>query len=68
MAKTTSSRSPPFDQLGQPLEIVQKAFGDWKGYDESLQELETLYKNQDDQIKDKIFDRMAHVGYGICRR
>ena len=31
----------PFDELGQPLEIANKAFGGRKGYDQALIELET---------------------------
>lgn len=35
----------PFTEMGTPLEIAKKAFGDKKGYDTALQELETeLYR------------------------
>ncbi len=35
----------PFDEIGKPIEIAKKAFGDRKGYDKALVELESeLYK------------------------
>jgi type I restriction enzyme, R subunit len=36
----------PFDELGQPLEIANKAFGGRKGYDQALIELETELYSQ----------------------
>ena len=31
----------PFDQMGKPMEIAKKAFGNRKGYDQAITELET---------------------------
>jgi type I restriction enzyme R subunit len=32
----------PFDQMGQPKEIVKKAFGNKQAYERAISELETL--------------------------
>ncbi|WP_076418069.1 EcoAI/FtnUII family type I restriction enzme subunit R [Colwellia sp. UCD-KL20] len=32
----------PFDQMGKPMEIAKQAFGNRKGYDQAITELETL--------------------------
>ena len=38
----------PFDQMGKPMEIAKQAFGNRKGYDQAITELETLlYTNAD---------------------
>jgi hypothetical protein len=37
----------PFDQMGKPMEIAKQAFGNRKGYDQAITELETeLYSNK----------------------
>jgi len=36
----------PFDQMGKPMEIAKQAFGNRKGYDQAITDLETeLYQN-----------------------
>ena len=33
----------PFDQMGKPMEIAKQAFGDRKGYDQAITDLETQF-------------------------
>nr|WP_299079232.1 DEAD/DEAH box helicase family protein [uncultured Paraglaciecola sp.] len=41
----------PFDQMGKPMEIAKQAFGNRKGYDQAITELEAeLYSNTESKL------------------